>query len=544
MAQRVFSGMLNESLTILTVRYTQSCPSEARSRLLVVDISNLLLCIAQLLPSICEKAEELIGLNLTNKSKILRDIHTKCQELLNCLILRGTSLDILQKVFRKGIENVEILKSKSTGPAPWIIFSLPNIFKSHPKNILRMSDLASTVAISLELTVLLAQPQPNWALLLKVLGMKNCKLVKLILDLSLENFALEMQQPISKSKSCGAFLCSSDGTCKNIDTSVPCLTPLHYYDLIASATSVILNVGNNDEFSDTLFFSISRERNWAKCFDRRQVWNQIRPPWYEAILNLVKPLLSTITRTVINAVQTGASMYQAMLIVLGCYSQLWDCVDGALPRVASLIQDILPADVTPLNHSALIQILISALYSELLHQSELSYNKQVKFSDTVVSPSTKPTAHKNSVTSFEGTFSSGDEIALAVAESLCSIDEDNKHTDQIEEFLEQVKDNMELFDDCSSEGSSRVEGAEQITEVLVSDILMTTYGKKSLKTLHHFIKNNSEWLFQKLEVSEGAEPAVPNKVLSKPYPLLHTMFHIGYRSFDQGLDADFIAVGI
>jgi hypothetical protein len=101
--------------------------------------------------------------------------------------------------------------------------------------------------------------------------MKNCKLVKLILDLSLENFALEMQQPIYKSKSCGAFLCSSDGTCKNIDTSVPCLTPLHYYDLIASATSVILNVGNNDEFSDTLFFSISRERNWAKCFDRRQV---------------------------------------------------------------------------------------------------------------------------------------------------------------------------------------------------------------------------------------------------------------------------------
>jgi hypothetical protein len=85
----------------------QSCPSEARSRLLVVDISNLLLCIAQLLPSICEKAEELIGLNLTNKSKILRDIHTKCQELLNCLILRGTSLDILQKVgFRSLIINV------------------------------------------------------------------------------------------------------------------------------------------------------------------------------------------------------------------------------------------------------------------------------------------------------------------------------------------------------------------------------------------------------------------------------------------------------
>ncbi|XP_044259026.1 uncharacterized protein LOC123007679 [Tribolium madens] len=532
MAQRVFSGMLNESLTILTVRYTQSCPSEARSKLLVVDISNLLLCIAQLLPCICDKAEELIGLNLNNKSKILRDIHTKCQELLNCLILRAASLDTLQKVFRKGIENVDLLKSRSTGPASWIIFSLPHIFKVQPKNITRMSDLPSESAIALELTVLLAQPQPNWSLLLKVLGMKNCKLLKLILDISLENFTIEIQKPITKSDSCGVFLCSSDGTCKNVDTSVPLLTPLHYYDLIASATTVVLSIGNNEDYSDILFSAISAQPNWAKCFDRRNVWNQIRPPWYESILNLVKPLLSTISKTVINAIQTGASMYQAMLIILGSYIQLWDCVDSALPRVATLIQDILPAEIISLNHSALIQILISALYSELLRQSELPSNKQVTFADSAVSPTTKQTEHKRSVTSFEGTFSSENDIALAVAESLCSIDEDNKHTDQIEEFLEQVKETLELFED-SVEGSSRVERSEQATEVLASDILMTTHGKKSLKTLHHFVKNNNEWFFLKLGVSENLEPMIPNKVISAPYPLLHTVFHIGYRPFDQ-----------
>ncbi|EEZ98750.1 uncharacterized protein LOC658339 [Tribolium castaneum] len=532
MAQRVFSGMLNESLTILTVRYTQSCPSEARSKLLVVDISNLLLCIAQLLPSICDKAEELIGLNLNNKSKILRDIHTKCQELLNCLVLRGASLDTLQKVFRKGLETVDLFKSRNTGPASWITFSLPNIFKVQPKNITRMSDLPPDAAIALELTVLLAQPQPNWSLLLKVLGMKNCKLLKLILDLSLQNFTIEIQKPVTKSNSCGVFLCSSDGTCKNVDTTVPLLTPLHYYDLIASATTVVLGIGNNEDYSDILFSAISAQPNWAKCFDRRNVWNQIRPPWYESILNLVTPLLSSICKTVVNAVQTGASMYQAMLIILGSYGQLWDCVDSALPRVATLIQDILPAEITSLNHSALVQILISALYSELLRQSELPSNKQVTFADSAVSPPAKQTEHKKSVTSFEGTFSSENDVALAVAESLCSIDEDNKHTDQIEEFLEQVKENLELFED-SVEGSSRVEGSEQVTEVLVSEILMTTHGKKSLKTLHHFVKNNSEWFFQKLGVSENSEPVVPNKVTCAPCPLLHTVFHIGYRPFDQ-----------
>lgn len=370
-----------------------------------------------------------------------------------------------------------------------------------------MSDLPPDSAIALELTVLLAQPQPNWSLLLKVrffsqnyqsqnqvLGMKNCKLLKLILDLSLENFSLEIQQPAGKTDSCGIFLCSSDGTCKNVDTSVLFVTPFHYYDLIASATTVVLSIGNNEDYSDILFSSICMQSNWAKCFDRRnvsfnrnklfqiflKVWNQIRPPWYESILNLVKPLLSTITKTVVNAIQTGASMYQAMLIILGSYSQLWDCVDSALPRVASLIQDMLPADIIPLNHSALIQILISALYTELLHQSELP-NKHVKFTDSAVSPTTKQTEHKKSVTSFDGTLSSYNDIALAVAESLCSIDEDNKHTDQIEEFLEQVKDNLDFFEDGSKEGSSKVEETEQVTEVLVSDILMTTHGKKSLK---------------------------------------------------------------
>lgn len=179
-------------------------------------------------------------------------------------------------------------------------------------------------------------------------------------------------------------------------------------------------------------------------------------------------------------------MYQAMLITLACFSQLWDGVSSILPKIASLIQDILPVDVTPLNHSVLLQILISSLYTDLLHHAE-NKAKEVKFSskfstdsspnrDTVQTQS----MHKNSVCSFDGTLSSHEAIALAVAESLCSIDEDNKHTDQIDEFLEQVKDNSELYD-CSTDGSSRVEGNEQMTEILASDILMTVHGKKSLK---------------------------------------------------------------
>lgn len=76
----------------------KSLPTEARTDLLLVDVSNLLLCVAQLLPSICDSANDLTGNLHTIKSKILRDIHVKCQELYSCLLLRGATLDTLHKV--------------------------------------------------------------------------------------------------------------------------------------------------------------------------------------------------------------------------------------------------------------------------------------------------------------------------------------------------------------------------------------------------------------------------------------------------------------
>ncbi|XP_018570086.1 uncharacterized protein LOC108910070 [Anoplophora glabripennis] len=534
MAQRVFSGMLNESLTILTIRYTQSSPSEARSQLLVVDISNLLLCVAQLLPSICDTAKDFIGLSYhSSGSKILRDIHTKCQELLTCLPLRGSSLNDLHKVFKKGIDNVEMFKPKTVGPVPWIIFGLPNIFKDSSKNVSKMTDLPSDLSIALELMVLLAQPQPNWALLLKVLCMKKCKILQLILYLTVDNYTAEMQKKIARNSACGSFLCSEDGTCRNVNTSSSTLNEVHYYDLISSSTEVLLYMGNDDDLSDILLPIITKNHNWAKCFERRNVWNQIRPPWYEAILHLISPLIPTITESIINAVQTGATMYQSMSLTLALLSFYWDCANPILTQISALLQEIIPADIVPMNNSALLQILVSALYSAFLHISE-GPKKEVKFAVTETNPSDN---RRSFSTSFDAANSTTEAIALAVAESLCSIDEDNKHTDQIEEFLEQVKNCKPDLDFCAG-GSSRVETTQQMLEVLVSDLLITTSGKKSLKTLYHFMKHNSEWLYQKLGVSEDKDDATPNKVISQPTRLLHTMFHIGYRPFDQLLTGE------
>lgn len=259
--------------------------------------------------------------------------------------------------------------------------------------------------------------------------------------------------------------------------------------------------------------------------------------------------------------QTGASMYQAMTIILACFIQLWDCIDLAVPRMAFLLQDIIPVDIVPLGKSALLQILISAMYNELLLKAETN-KKDVKFAEGTKEDSSSviniplkkqlTLEHNNSVCSFDGTNSSTETVALAVAEALCSIDEDNKHTEEIDDLLEQAKQSLEI-NNIQSEGCKRVEQSLQMSEVLVSDLLMTSEGKRSLKviilnpslksilckfsfalqTVYHFIRCNYEWLLQSLGVSEESKPFEPNRAMPASDQLLHMMFHVGYRPFDQ-----------
>ncbi|KAK4881862.1 hypothetical protein RN001_005181 [Aquatica leii] len=541
MAQMVLAGMLNESLTILTVRYMQSKPSECRSKLLAVDISNLLLCIGQLLPCICNSTDEIIGLSLNSQSKILRDIHAKCQELFLCLLLRGIPLNVLYKVFRKGVDTIEIFRCRAASPSPWVTIALPHILPHYPKGIVKLDDLKDNFAIALEIIGMLAQPQPNWALLLKVLGMRNGHVLSQILNLSI-NKSLDAKNSFEKDATiaCEGFLCLGDGSCRTVFSQNPIYNSTDYYQIVVSLTYVLLCIGSNNDLMQLLIKPIEKTNGWAQCLDRREVWNLNYPPWYKAIISLIKPLLDSIVTTVISAVQTGASMYQAMTIVLACFLQLWDSIDSAVPRVAFLLQEALPSDIAPIGKSTLLQMLVCALYKELLLKSEET-KKSVRFGDDSKDDTGSVNAtlsrqftlkHKNSVCSFDGTNSSLEAVAVAVAEALCSIDEDDKHTTEIEELLKQAQLSLET-NNFDSQNCRRVEQSIHMSEILVSDLLITPEGKKSLKIIYHFLRCNYEWLLQKLSVSEETIPFEPNKANVISNKLLHTMFHVGYKPFDQ-----------
>lgn len=63
------------------------------------------------------------------------------------------------KVFRKGIDCLEITKPKLKGTNPWVTLTFRNRFSNK---------ISGDIELYLEIIVLLAQSQPNWSLLLKV----------------------------------------------------------------------------------------------------------------------------------------------------------------------------------------------------------------------------------------------------------------------------------------------------------------------------------------------------------------------------------------
>lgn len=180
-----------------------------------------------------------------------------------------------------------MFKSKTSGPATWIIFAFPHIFKTTIKRFGKISELKDEIAISLELMVLLAQPQANWALLIKVdelvecsiikalffqiLCMRKCKILELILQLANSQSDFEIQKPIIAPKLCNGFLCKVDGSCNDNLSSSLILNVTHYYNLVLSATEVLLFVGNTEEFEAVLLPAIIKQKHWPKCFERRHV---------------------------------------------------------------------------------------------------------------------------------------------------------------------------------------------------------------------------------------------------------------------------------
>ncbi|XP_038223073.1 uncharacterized protein LOC119840506 [Zerene cesonia] len=557
MAQRIFAGMLNETLTILTVRYCQTNTTDSTIPLLINDILNVLLCVAQLLPCISSTGADLAGLERSSQSRDVRDVHAKCNELFKCMVYRGAELHFLHQAFKEKEE--PMLKDS---PYPWFTFVSPNLFENFDDVTANTQDLSNKTAIGLELIVLLAQPQPSWALLVKVLMMRNCHLARMLIIHAIRNMSVDNSRwpadglwySVDGSRhKCDGFLCTADGFCR----FQPDSNKGEEYARAAGALTYILsNIGSKAEVKSTLCYALEISgRDWAACLDKRQVWCDRRPPWLAGVLALVGTTLQFIPSILVNAIQTGASMYQTMSICLTCISRSLQCVPRSFLNTGEVIQKALPSNVSPVGGSVVLQMLITVVYEELLKWAKKEAAKQGNISngeahDMNVRHRPRPKQVKivsmytttSSSISFDGSHSSPASIALAVAEALCSIDEDDKHTAELESLVAETRktytlsnlfglDDYPEFAEFFEEGNVPASNAEKTSDAaaLTSQILMTSAGRDSLRVIYDHMYLHSERIYKELCIQDNSDADI---CLNKA-PLLYIMFHIGKRPFDQ-----------
>lgn len=84
------------------------------------------------------------------------------------------------------------------------------------------------------------------------------------------------------------------------------------YQVVLALTYVLAFVGKAADVKCTLIASLNQlaQRDWSNCLDRRQVWNQKRPPWFEALHHLIYPVLPPIVNILVSSMQTGSTIYQ------------------------------------------------------------------------------------------------------------------------------------------------------------------------------------------------------------------------------------------
>ena len=116
-----------------------------------------------------------------------------------------------------------------------------------------------------------------------------------------------------------------------------------------------------------------------------------------------------------------------MSLALACLMELHVCAPFGVLRTAFAMNETIPAHCRPIGGSVLLQIMCAALYTALLEASA----------------STKSKSDENckNLKRELGSLSTDNKAAsaLALAEALCSIDEDNKHTVQIEDLMKIIK---------------------------------------------------------------------------------------------------------
>ncbi|XP_037868952.2 uncharacterized protein LOC110384752 [Bombyx mori] len=561
---------------------SQTNTSTSTTPLLLNDILNTLLCVAQLLPAVCGGGRELAGAGAGagGGARHVRDVHAKCNELFKCFVYRGAPLHFIHQALTN--EDQTQIPAQD-GPQPWYTFVSPQLFdRVNDGGAARGAELPSRTALALELMVLLAQPQPSWALIVKVLTMRDCLLARMLLVRALRNMSPDNSKWSVRAQwyatgagpqSCDGFLCTADGYCRfkgDSDGTYPrpprppprvrlaCTPPPslpdgeEYARAAGALTYILVSVGSKAEIKSTLCYGLEMSgRDWAAGLDRRQIWSERRAAWLSAVAGAAGgavvrgagPLLA-------RALASRASLFQTVSLCLTYVERSVDSTGAPLQLACEALQAALPAHVAPLGDSVLLQVLIMIAYEEIQNWAKKEEEKGKK-------------------ESAEG--------ARCVCEALCGADRGPLEP-QLQRLLNKSRRPQRLsqqhglqdfpefaqlklqYPYAYAQGDVAGAGAERGGDAaaLTDRLLMAAPGRDSLRdckkyfcqmkslncnlsarqvssvqrravvlqVVYEHLRLHARWVYEQL----GAPPPPGPRA-----PLLHTMFHIGHQPFDQFL---------
>ncbi|XP_075693337.1 uncharacterized protein KIAA0825 homolog isoform X2 [Rhinoderma darwinii] len=180
---KIFSEVLEQTLALLTYRYSQVHPNYKRASQIRIDVLAVLSCVANFLWSVCTSVQELATTATHNPSCTVFKIHNHCNSLLTTMIVLSAPLKNLKQTIKKSLAE---FYSHSSEPASedylfWLTFINPNLFLSLSK-----TPSAGEMAVQGQLKLLLSQPCCNWNLLLETLLHPDCLIATTLLTCSSE----------------------------------------------------------------------------------------------------------------------------------------------------------------------------------------------------------------------------------------------------------------------------------------------------------------------------------------------------------------------
>ncbi|XP_060762922.1 uncharacterized protein KIAA0825 homolog [Neoarius graeffei] len=183
LAKQTLAQVLAQTLELLLQRYSRAQPSYKRHPQIRLDITAILLCVEQLIWSVCHSVEELVGPELPSETSRtwVSIIHSLCNQLLNVLIILTAPLTELYRTFQNGFS-----EESSTTPADghtkhapfWLNIFNPTLF---PLDQPRGGSESESSTLCL-LNIVISGPGFSPALLLQAILHHDCLLLRLLIS--------------------------------------------------------------------------------------------------------------------------------------------------------------------------------------------------------------------------------------------------------------------------------------------------------------------------------------------------------------------------